>query len=63
VARNTRLRTRFKEYAAGAGLPAFVPSPKLCTDNAAMVAAVAVRKFGAGGPGAALDLLLDAYPR
>ncbi len=63
VARNTRLRTRFQEYAAEAGLPGFVPSPKLCTDNAAMVAAVAVRKFAAGGSAQTLDLFLDAYPR
>ncbi len=66
VARNTRLRTRFQEFAREAGLDAFIPSPKLCTDNAAMVAAVAVKKIArqpraadATGP----DLALDAYPR
>ena len=62
VARNTRLRTRFQEFAREAGLPAFIPSPKLCTDNAAMVAAVALRKF-ARQPDLGLDLDLDAYPR
>jgi N6-L-threonylcarbamoyladenine synthase len=62
VARNTRLRTRFEEFAREAGLAAFIPSPKLCTDNAAMVAAVALRMF-ARRPAAAPDLDLDAYPR
>ncbi len=62
VARNTRLRTRFQEFAREADLDAFIPSPKLCTDNAAMVAAVALRKF-ARQPAAAPDLDLDAYPR
>jgi N6-L-threonylcarbamoyladenine synthase len=62
VARNTRLRTRFQEFAREADLPAFIPSPKLCTDNAAMVAAVALRKF-ARRPDGAPDLDLDAYPR
>jgi len=62
VARNTRLRTRFQDIAREADLPAFVPSPKLCTDNAAMVAAVALRKF-ARCPDAAPGLDLDAYPR
>ena len=62
VARNARLRTRFHEYAREAGLDAYVPSPRLCTDNAAMVGALAVKKFAAhpvDGP----DLDLDAYPR
>ena len=63
VARNARLRERFHQYALDVGLPAFVPSPKLCTDNAAMIAAAAVRKFAAGGHSPALDLLLDAYAR
>ena len=62
VARNRRLRTRFQEFARGSGLPAFIPSPKLCTDNAAMVGAVALRKF-IRRPVAAPDLDLDAYPR
>jgi tRNA N6-adenosine threonylcarbamoyltransferase len=62
VARNTRLRTRFQEYARLAGLPAFIPSPKLCTDNAAMVGAAALRTF-ARRPVTAPDLDLDAYAR
>lgn len=62
VARNTRLRTRFSELAESYGLPSFVPSPRLCTDNAGMVGALAWKKFQAS-PAAVADLDLDAYPR
>jgi N6-L-threonylcarbamoyladenine synthase len=62
VARNTRLRTRFQEFARRAGLDAYVPSPKLCTDNAAMVGAVALKRF-ARTPGLTTDLDLDAFAR
>jgi N6-L-threonylcarbamoyladenine synthase len=62
VARNARLRKRFLDYARDAGLDAHVPSPRLCTDNAAMVGALALKKF-ARNPAAAPDLDLDAYPR
>jgi len=62
VARNARLRARFQEFAREAGLDAYVPSPKLCTDNAAMVGAVAVKKH-ARCPTETPDLDLDAYPR
>jgi N6-L-threonylcarbamoyladenine synthase len=62
VARNTRLRTRFQDYARRAGLDAYVPSPKLCTDNAAMVGAVAIKRFAAR-PETSTDLDLDAYAR
>jgi N6-L-threonylcarbamoyladenine synthase len=62
VARNRRLRARFEERAACLRLPAFIPSPKLCTDNAAMIAAVALERLEAGVT-APRDLDLDAYPR
>jgi N6-L-threonylcarbamoyladenine synthase len=62
VARNTRLRTRFQGFARDAGIDAYVPSPKLCTDNAAMVGAVALKMF-VRRPDRAPDLDLDAYPR
>ncbi|NOR16066.1 MAG: tRNA (adenosine(37)-N6)-threonylcarbamoyltransferase complex transferase subunit TsaD, partial [Candidatus Aminicenantes bacterium] len=43
-------------------LSAYIPSPNLCTDNAAMVAALAVEKLRQGlEPG--LDLSINAYPR
>jgi len=62
VARNTRLRARFRQFADRQKLPAFIPSPKMCTDNAAMVAALALEKRVAGIP-MSVDLDLDAYPR
>jgi N6-L-threonylcarbamoyladenine synthase len=62
VARNTRLRTRFQDFARQAGLDAHIPSPKLCTDNAAMVGAVALKRF-VRSPGLATNLDLDAYAR
>ncbi len=64
VARNARLRRMFQEFGRSAGLPAFVPSPRLCTDNAAMVGALAVRKWEAlGRPSLSPDLDLDAFAR
>jgi len=62
VARNARLRARFQDFARGAALDAYVPTPKLCTDNAAMVGAVALKKH-ARCPTETPDLDLDAYPR
>ena len=62
VARNTRLRARFRQFADRQKLPAFIPSPKMCTDNAAMVAALALEKRAAGIP-MSVDFDLDAYPR
>ncbi len=40
VACNSRLREKLKEKASGLGIEIFYPSPLLCTDNAAMIAAV-----------------------
>jgi len=40
VAANSRLRERFRGEAARAGVELFIPPPVLCTDNAAMIAAV-----------------------
>lgn len=62
VARNKRLRSRFSELADEHQLPAFIPSPRLCTDNGGMVGALAWKKFQAA-PLTFLDLELDAYPR
>ena len=62
VARNTRLRARFQDFARKAGIDAYVPSPKLCTDNAAMVGAVAIKRFAAH-PETSTDLDLDAFAR
>jgi N6-L-threonylcarbamoyladenine synthase len=62
VARNKRLRAAFKKAALSLGVKAFSPSPKLCTDNAAMVGALALEKIKTR---AKLIFFpeLDAYPR
>jgi N6-L-threonylcarbamoyladenine synthase len=38
VAANSRLRSKMKEQADGAGISVFYPAPKFCTDNGAMIA-------------------------
>ncbi len=72
VARNKRLRLRFEEFSRSQGLRPFIPSAKLCSDNAAMVGALAFEKLGAtpdmSAPGKLKQLVvsgleLDAYPR
>mgnify|MGYP002681508770 CR=1 FL=1 len=63
VARNRRLRAAFERFASGRGLPFGIPSPKLCTDNAAMVGALAWAKIRASRKKIPLRLDLDAYPR
>jgi N6-L-threonylcarbamoyladenine synthase len=63
VARNKRLRAAFEKAAAERGFPASIPSPKLCTDNAAMIGALAWAKIKAAKKSLPLALDLDAYPR
>lgn len=62
VARNKKLRRDFAYFARMIKLPSFVPSPELCTDNAAMVAALAAEKVNTVGD-VPLSLDLNAYPR
>ncbi len=62
VARNKRLRARFERFAAENRIEAVIPSPKLCTDNAAMVGSLALAKLKAGAD-AFFSLDLNAYPR
>jgi N6-L-threonylcarbamoyladenine synthase len=50
VAANSRLRTRLLDAAEADGRRAFLPSPSLCTDNGAMIAAVAWWRLRSDGP-------------
>ena len=47
VAANSALQAAFRAWSDGRGVPAFVPPPKYCTDNAAMIAAAAYYQAGA----------------
>ena len=60
VARNTRLRERFKTFCNEIKIPLYIPSPRLCTDNAAMVASLGYEKYKSKKE---FDFNLDAYPR
>jgi N6-L-threonylcarbamoyladenine synthase len=62
VARNKRLRDHFSKLAEEKGLHPYIPSPEFCTDNAAMVAALALEKYNQGEKGK-LSLDLNAYAR
>ncbi len=48
VSMNTGLRAEFARACAAAGLELLISPPALCTDNAAMIAAVGARAFAAG---------------
>ena len=59
VAANSLLRRRTAEVAQELGIPAYLPSRAMCTDNAAMVAAAGWWRLGHEGPS---DLSLPADP-
>ncbi|MBI3050641.1 MAG: tRNA (adenosine(37)-N6)-threonylcarbamoyltransferase complex transferase subunit TsaD [Acidobacteria bacterium] len=48
VSANSRLREEAEARGASRGLPVFIPSPALSTDNAAMIAAAGLRRYRAG---------------
>jgi N6-L-threonylcarbamoyladenine synthase len=48
VSANSRLRAEFAERGARRELPTYLPSLRLSTDNAAMIAAAGLRRFRAG---------------
>src|ERR687884_1269358 len=60
VAANSRLRALAEERCAAAGIVLRVPSPRLCTDNGAMVAALGSRLVAAGVAPSPADLGADS---
>ena len=60
VAANSRLRALAEERCAAAGIVLRVPSPRLCTDNGAMVAALGSRLVEAGVAPSEPDLGADS---
>ncbi len=62
VAANRRLRERLRDEALGAGLTVHVPSPALCGDNAAMVAAAGFHLLEAGGRAGLEDDVFSRRP-
>jgi len=60
VAANSRLRALAQERCDAAGIRLRVPSPKLCTDNGAMVAALGAQLVMDGAPPSQLDIPADS---
>ncbi len=60
VAANSRLRALAQQRCEAAGIVLRTPSPRLCTDNGAMVAALGSRLVEAGVPPSAPDLGADS---
>jgi len=63
VSRNTLLRRRFDQACAGLGLPLYLPEPRYCTDNAAMIAWLGYEKYLAFPNLNYYDLYLNSYSR
>ena len=59
VAANSRLRELAEQRCAAAGLELRIPSPRLCTDNGAMIAAFAAELIAAGVSPSPLDVATD----
>jgi N6-L-threonylcarbamoyladenine synthase len=60
VAANSRLRERLRQDAGAEGVEVYLPSPRLCGDNAAMVAAMGYRLLDSGEPAGLED---DVFSR
>jgi N6-L-threonylcarbamoyladenine synthase len=63
VSRNTLLRRRFADACAATGLPLYLPEPRYCTDNAAMIAWLGYEKYLAYPNMNYYDLYLNSYSR
>ncbi|MFQ5465169.1 MAG: tRNA (adenosine(37)-N6)-threonylcarbamoyltransferase complex transferase subunit TsaD [Thermodesulfobacteriota bacterium] len=59
VACNSRLRAKMTDFASGRGVKLFIPPPRYCSDNAAMVAALGYHQLREGNVG---DLDMNARP-
>jgi N6-L-threonylcarbamoyladenine synthase len=63
VSRNSLLRRRFSEGCADLGLPLYLPEPRYCTDNGAMIAWLGYEKYLAYPNLNYYDLYLNSYSR
>ena len=63
VLANRRLRTKLREEADQRGIDLFIPSIRMCTDNGAMIAAVAVDRLRNGAPPDDLGTDVDSSMR
>jgi N6-L-threonylcarbamoyladenine synthase len=63
VSRNSLLRERFRAACAGPGLELYLPEPRYCTDNAAMIAWLGYEKYIAYPNLNYYDRYLNSYSR
>lgn len=63
VSCNSHLRRRFREAAEAASVPLYIPHPRFCTDNAAMIAWLGYEKYQAFPHLNYFDMNLNSYAR